>query len=65
MKKLLVIVLIPGVILALMFLLWGDAFEAALNQKAFIENYSRQWAWLALILLLVGDLFYRFPHQDL
>jgi len=52
-----------AVLLALPFLLWGDAFEAAFSQERVVDRLdaSRGWAWLAGIGLLAADIVLPMP----
>jgi uncharacterized membrane protein YdjX (TVP38/TMEM64 family) len=65
-KKLLALVLIPGIIMAGLFVLWGDQFEAALNQDAFIKEYGQSSdAWLIALGLMISDLFLPIPASGI
>ncbi|NQZ57256.1 MAG: VTT domain-containing protein [Lentisphaeraceae bacterium] len=62
MKKLLLLIIVPGLIIGLTFALWGDFFDALFNQQRFIETYQHSpYAWIIGILLLAGDLFLPIP----
>ena len=62
MKKLLALIIVPGLLIAVSFALWGDFFEALFNQREFIETYrDSPYAWIVGISLLAGDLFLPIP----
>ena len=62
MKKLLLLIIVPGLIIGLTFALWGGFFETLFNQQKFIETYQYSpYAWIIGILLLAGDLFLPIP----
>ncbi len=66
MKKLLALVLIPGIIMAGLFILWGDQFEASLNQQAFVKEYGQSSnAWLVAFSLMISDLFLPVPASGI
>ena len=61
-RKLLFIVLVPGVLIIISFLIWGDYFEAVFSEQAFIERHSQSHTgWMVGFGLLVGDLVLPVP----
>ena len=65
MKKILGLVFIPGLIMAVVFVLWGDSFESSLNQQAFVDKYDPAEAWLVAIGLILSDLFLPIPASGI
>ena len=66
MRLFALVVLLTGALLV-PFLLWGNAFERALNAEAGVE-WLRSWGragWILVIALLVGDLFLPIPATPL
>ena len=61
MKKLLAISFVPGAVMALLFVFWGDHFEEVLKAKSFEENFDHSQAWLIAIGLMISDLFLPIP----
>ena len=61
MKKLLAISFVPGAVMALLFLIWGDYFETILNPTDFNQKYEVHQAWVFAIVLMVSDLFLPIP----
>lgn len=58
---LLVLLLLAGILLP--FVIWGEAFDAALSlegSRAWMEGWG-DWAWCAGLLLLVGDIVLPIP----
>jgi uncharacterized membrane protein YdjX (TVP38/TMEM64 family) len=66
-KKLLLLILGLAVVVAMPFVIWGDAFEAALTGDAPAEflRRHREWAWLAVIGALASDVLLPIPATPL
>ncbi len=65
--KLLLLILGLAVVVALPFVIWGEAFEAALTGDAPAEflRRHREWAWLAAIAALASDVLLPIPATPL
>lgn len=61
--KVCAVVLALSALMAVVFLLFGDWWEAVFSSDACVEWFdsSRDWAWLAAIGLLMGDLVLPIP----
>lgn len=59
MKRLLLLFLVLAALVLVPFAVWGGRFEAAMSPEKLVAAFrgSREWAWLAGLVLLVVDLF--------
>ena len=52
--------------MAIVFILLGDAFEAALSPDKFLKEYgTNNWIWLIAIGLMVSDLLLPIPASGI
>ena len=66
MKKLLALTLVPGIIMAAVFIAFGESFEASLSQQAFLEQHrNNSDAWLIASGMLIGDLILPVPASGI
>ena len=65
MKKLLAISFIPGLVMAIFFVLWGDFFEEWVKPSEFNKTYDLSTAWIIALSLMVSDLFLPIPASAL
>lgn len=61
MKKLFAIAFVPGLVMAILFVFWGDFFEDLISPEKFNSNFSLANAWLIALLLMLSDLFLPIP----
>ena len=66
MKKLASFIFIPGLIMALVFVVCGDSFEASFSQESFQKSHQNTSnAWLIAIGLMISDLFLPIPASGI
>lgn len=66
MKKLFALIFIPGLIMALIFVVLGDNFESAWSNEQFISKYGKaDNAWAYAVALMFSDLLLPIPASGI